>query len=123
MSLTISGAPANLTVGYTPTPSDHGDGTFDIPIAALVADINGNPVVDGTQVYFGVDRDAGVILSPIATQQGRATTRFTYPESAAGDTVQIQCQSGGIRAVGNSLRHPRGRRGLDGGRRARDGHA
>ncbi|MCK5733401.1 MAG: Ig-like domain-containing protein [Candidatus Latescibacteria bacterium] len=97
MSLTISGAPANLTVGYTPTPSDHGDGTFDIPIAALVADINGNPVVDGTQVYFGVDRDAGVILSPIATQQGRATTRFTYPESAAGDTVQIQCQSGGIR--------------------------
>ena len=94
--LTVAGAPAELTLGYTPPPVSNGDGTFSLKVAALVSDVNGNPAPDGTLVYFGADGAVGVIESPVATSEGKATTLFTYPVSEAGKRVEIRAQSGGI---------------------------
>jgi len=94
--LTVAGAPAELTLGYTPPPVSNGDGTFSLKVAALVSDVNGNPAPDGTLVYFGADGAVGVIESPVATSGGKATTLFTYPVSEAGKRVEIRAQSGGI---------------------------
>ncbi|HID12027.1 MAG TPA: hypothetical protein EYP17_12130, partial [Candidatus Latescibacteria bacterium] len=70
--LTVAGAPAQLTLGYTPPPVSNGDGTFSLKVAALVSDVNGNPAPDGTSVYFGADGAVGVIKSPVATSGGKA---------------------------------------------------
>lgn len=95
-SLTVAGAPATLTVGFSPPPVAVGDGTFELALAALVSDINGNPVADGTRVDFGVDRNVGVVDSPIGTVGGKARTKFTYPVSKAGGRISIHAQAGAI---------------------------
>jgi hypothetical protein len=55
VSLTISGPPAFVSVGAN---IDKGinpeDGTYSLPIAAVVSDINGNLVADGTKVNFSL---------------------------------------------------------------------
>jgi len=48
LALTIAGAPQRVTVGYTAPPEDNEDGTYSLAVAAIVSDINGNSVVDGT---------------------------------------------------------------------------
>ncbi|RMF96218.1 MAG: hypothetical protein D6734_04055 [Candidatus Schekmanbacteria bacterium] len=55
--LTISGEPYHVALVFNDylTPLIlNGDGTLSCPIAALVTDIHGNPVADGTLVSFGV---------------------------------------------------------------------
>jgi hypothetical protein len=55
VKLTIAGPPryitirANILKGKNPN-----DGTFGLPCAAIVTDINGNPVADGTDVTFSL---------------------------------------------------------------------
>ena len=55
--LTISGSPYHVAIvfnDYGTTIFANGDGTLTCPISALVTDIHGNPVADGTVVSFGV---------------------------------------------------------------------
>lgn len=55
--LTISGAPFHVALVFNDylTPLNlNGDGTLSCPMAALVTDIHGNPVANGTLVSFGV---------------------------------------------------------------------
>ncbi len=96
VKLTIAGAPFTLEVGFIPPPRNNGDGTFDLPVSAVVADINGNPVADGTLVHFGIDEPLGVIQSPAITVNGKAQTTFTYPRTMAGRDATIRTQTGSI---------------------------
>jgi hypothetical protein len=53
--LTIAGPPYRVSIGVNILEGhDYKDGTFGLPLAAIVTDINGNPVADGTQVTFSL---------------------------------------------------------------------
>jgi hypothetical protein len=53
--LTIAGPPYKVSIGVNLLKGqDFGDGTFGLPIAAIVTDVNGNPVADGTPVTFSL---------------------------------------------------------------------
>ncbi len=53
VSLTISGPPHNISVGVNILKGlNPNDGTFGLPTAAVVTDVNGNLVADGTPVNF-----------------------------------------------------------------------
>jgi len=53
IKFTIAGPPHNITIRTNIlTGIDYKDGTFGLPAAAIVTDVNGNPVADGTEVTF-----------------------------------------------------------------------
>ncbi|HEX2956367.1 MAG TPA: Ig-like domain-containing protein [Chitinispirillaceae bacterium] len=55
IKFTIAGPPANITIRANVLKGENpNDGTFALPCAAIVTDINGNPVVDGTDVTFSL---------------------------------------------------------------------
>jgi hypothetical protein len=55
VKFTIAGPPAYITVRANILKGENpNDGTFALPCAAIVTDINGNPVVDGTNVTFSL---------------------------------------------------------------------
>jgi adhesin/invasin len=52
---TIAGPPVYITIRANVLKGENpNDGTFALPCAAIVTDINGNPVVDGTNVTFSL---------------------------------------------------------------------
>jgi hypothetical protein len=96
---------------------DNGNGTFTTVVAATVTDINGNPVPDGTQVFFSITAptNGAIISSPSATnadppcdvanfqsdtgvtvlnQPGVAHACVTYPSGQAGTGRTINAVSG-----------------------------
>jgi len=53
--VTIAGPPVNVALGVNLLKGyDYKDGTFGLPCAAIITDINGNPIADGTQVTFSL---------------------------------------------------------------------
>lgn len=65
--ITIAGPPRYITIRTNITKGvDHGDGTFGLPCAAIVTDVNGNPVADGTEVTFSLRATAFVMHVPRA---------------------------------------------------------
>ncbi len=55
VKFTIAGPPRHITVGYNIEKGKNpNDGTFILPCAAIVTDVNGNPVADGTEVTFSL---------------------------------------------------------------------
>jgi len=55
LGLTVSGPPARISLGHNIHKGlNPNDGTFELPIAAIVRDVNGNLVSDGTQVNFSL---------------------------------------------------------------------
>jgi hypothetical protein len=53
--VTIAGPPVAISIGANITNGvNYGDGTFGLPCAAIVTDVNGNPVADGSQVTFSL---------------------------------------------------------------------
>ncbi|MBN1307046.1 MAG: Ig-like domain-containing protein [Chitinispirillaceae bacterium] len=55
VKFTIAGPPRYITVGYNIEKGENPkDGTFLLPCAAIVTDVNGNPVADGTEVTFSL---------------------------------------------------------------------
>ncbi len=94
--LTIAGAPKSITVGFSTPPTDNGDGTYSLPVVAIVSDINGNPVIDGTLVFFTQSPVIGNIKSPIETADGKATTQLVYPANKASSFIEIIGTSKGI---------------------------
>ena len=61
VKFTIAGPPKYITVATNVLKGENpNDGTFALPCAAIVTDINGNPVVDGTKVTFSL-KISGVV--------------------------------------------------------------
>jgi hypothetical protein len=53
IKFTIAGPPHDITIRTNINSGiDYKDGTFGLPCASLVTDVNGNPVADGTEVTF-----------------------------------------------------------------------
>jgi hypothetical protein len=115
------GVPSNLTLALLTNGSgDNGNGTLTTVIAATVTDSMGNPVPDGTNVFFGLTgpTQGAVINSPSATnsdppcdvssfesnsqgtgitvfkQPGVAHTCVTYPVGSSGAGITIQAVAG-----------------------------
>ena len=93
---TIAGEPKSIKTSPSPPPTDNQDGTFSLAIGSIISDINGNPVNDGTLIHFSTNPPIGVIISPIATTEGLATTNLVYPNDAAGSAVTIVATSGEV---------------------------
>jgi len=69
VKFTISGPPCNINIGTNIEKGiNPNDGTFILPCAAIVTDVNGNPVADGTDVTFSL------LISGYVTQ--RVVARF-----------------------------------------------
>ena len=112
------GVPTNLNLALITNGSgDNGNATLTTVIAATVTDSIGNPVPDGTNVFFGISgATAGAVInSPSATntdppcnvdsfvsdtgvsvvnQPGVAHTCVTYPTGSAGAQITIQASAG-----------------------------
>ena len=94
---TVAGAPDSVAVGYdTDSFKDNENGTYTLSVAAIVSDANGNPVIDGTWVYFSTTPNIGVVESPVQTDAGIASSHLNYPASSVGDSVTLIAESGGI---------------------------
>ena len=52
--LTISGKPSFISITYSEAPTINEDDSLSVPVTALVSDIHGNPVADGTPVSLGL---------------------------------------------------------------------
>ena len=98
-NLTIAGAPETILPGYATEWDleniDNGDGTFTLPISALVVDANSNGVVDGTTVYFKVFPPEGAAMSPVKTVNSVAASTITYPSASAGKEITLTASAGG----------------------------
>jgi hypothetical protein len=67
VKFTIAGPPHVITIRENLiTGTDYKDGTFGLPVASLVTDVNGNPVADGTEVTFSCKITGWVIHRPVA---------------------------------------------------------
>ncbi len=78
---TIVGPPAYITIRSNVLKGENpNDGTFALPCAAIVTDINGNPVVDGTEVTFSLKISAFLIPRLHATwMENLSGDRNCYP--------------------------------------------
>jgi len=95
-SLTITGNPESVTVGFdTGNFKTNDDGTFGLLVSAIVSDVNRNKVVDGTIVNFSISGNVGVIDPEVGTVDGVASTTLIYSASDAGKTIQVTASSGG----------------------------
>jgi hypothetical protein len=55
VKFTIAGPPKYINIGYNILKGKNkNDGTFELPCAAIVTDVNGNPVANGTEVTFSL---------------------------------------------------------------------
>jgi hypothetical protein len=64
VGLTVSGPPAKVSVGANILKGENpNDGTFALPVAAVVTDVNGNLVADGVPVNFSTTPVAAIIYS------------------------------------------------------------
>lgn len=112
------GVPSNLTLALLANGSgDNGNGTLTTVVSATVTDTNGNPVSDGTNVFFSINgvTQGAVVNSPSGTnsnppcdvtnfeadtgvtvlnQSGVAHTCVTYPTGSAGSQITLQAIAG-----------------------------
>ncbi len=112
------GVPSNLTLALVTNGSgDNGNGTLTTVIAATVTDSIGNPVPDGTAVFFSIsgNTQGAVVNSPSGTngappcdvsnfqsdtgvtvldQAGVAHTCVTYPTASSGAQNTLDASSG-----------------------------
>ncbi|MDQ3000025.1 MAG: Ig-like domain-containing protein [Fibrobacterota bacterium] len=82
VGLTVSGPPHRISIGVNIHKGENpDDGTFALPTAAVVTDVNGNLVADGTPVNFST--------TPIAAMYFGTTYTATneWPYYVLGDTL------------------------------------
>jgi Bacterial Ig-like domain (group 1) len=82
IGLTVSGPPHRISVGVNILKGENpNDGTFSLPTAAVVTDVNGNLVADGTPVNFST--------TPIAAYYAGESWKPTndWPYYTLGDTI------------------------------------
>jgi hypothetical protein len=76
---TIAGPPYRVSIGVNLLKGhDFGDGTFGLPCAAIVTDINGNPVADGTPVTFSL-QVSGYVYWRIIVPQWNDNAQGCFP--------------------------------------------
>ncbi len=99
------GQPSSITLvesGKVVAQDDNG--TRSEGVYALVKDINGNPVADGTVVYFTLsDSCGGVIQSRAYTVNGVATANLTYPAQCIWKTYRVYAETNGGEITGSLL--------------------
>lgn len=104
----IPGMPNSIELGYFPNSVGvRGSGRNEtLLITATVRDVNNNPVIDGTDVYFNINNSpgGGDYLSsngPIPTINGRATV--SYNSGTISGSVRIRSMCQGITAVSTEI--------------------
>ncbi|MBU0507333.1 Ig-like domain-containing protein [bacterium] len=104
----IPGVPNSIALAYFPNSVGvRGSGRNEtLLITATVRDVNNNPVIDGTGVYFNINNSpgGGDFLSsngPIPTINGRATV--SYNSGTRSGSVRIRSQCLGITAVSTEI--------------------
>jgi hypothetical protein len=66
LKFTIAGPPHAITIRQNIIEGvDYKDGTFGLPCAAIVTDVNGNPVADGSEVTFSLKITGWVTWRPV----------------------------------------------------------
>ncbi len=103
------GAPnsINITLGGINTAEDMGSGIWQLQVAAIIADISGNPVEYGTSVLFSLpENPEWASIGAVAytgnenangdTYPGIAFTFLEYDGSHTNDTLLIQVEVAGI---------------------------
>lgn len=92
------------------TGEDMGAGTWKVQIAALINDTYGNPVGDGTAVFFQIEDDDEITYASLETQYcyvgnenaagdtlaGTAFTFLNYDGTHTNDSFDISVQVGGV---------------------------
>jgi hypothetical protein len=82
VGLTVSGPPHRVSVGVNILKGENpNDGTFALPTAAVVTDVNGNLVADGTPVNFSTTPIAALYFGETYT------TTMDWPYYVLGDTT------------------------------------
>ncbi len=111
VNLTIVNVPYNIALGVCSDVEDcvvnNGDGTFSMPVTAVITDVNGIVMPAGIPVYFSNDDPtvAGIV-SPAATDdQGVASTIILYPGSQEGEEYNITATCRGV-SVTQKVRNP-----------------
>jgi PKD repeat protein len=100
--LTIVGKPAHIALGictvFDRCVINNEDGTFSLPVAAVVSDVNGISVPGGYLVYFSTNTpEVGALISPVATDDtGRASTILIFPQTALGTLLTITAETTGV---------------------------
>ena len=101
-SLTFSGSgplsPTNVDLNINPTAIEGGGGTWNLEVAALLTDVNGNPVGNGIPVQFSIE-PVGVAMisngvtgnpSPLGpSSDGYAYSTLAYGSRHTNETVTI----------------------------------
>ena len=92
--ITVIGAePERILLGMG-DGDDQENGTFQASVSAIVEDVFGNPVGEGTMVYFSLITPSdtlAVIGSSMPTDEnGVSTVLITYPDDYIGETVRIR---------------------------------
>ena len=107
-----AGAPETVefTMPGHNTGEDMGAGTWKVQIAALINDTYGNPVGDGTAVFFQIEDDNEITYASLETQYcyvgnenaagdtlaGTAFTFLNYDGTHTNDSFDISVQVGGV---------------------------
>jgi hypothetical protein len=87
---TIAGPPAHITIRRDIGEiSDNADGTYSMQCAALVTDVNGNPVADGTEVTFSLKITGYQIWYIYAGEPYKTTDIFPLEYEHRYDTLGI----------------------------------
>jgi len=104
----IPGMPNSIELGYFPNSVGvRGSGRNEtLLITATVRDVNNNPVIDGTDVYFNINNSpgGGDYLSsngPIPTINGRATVSYNSGTISGSVRIRSTCQE--ITAVSTEI--------------------
>jgi len=120
-----AGPPARVSLAVNSAFVDNNDGTLLTTVAALVKDVHGNTVEDGTPVFFEVLNRSDVSIVgaattnqlpacdgtpfpqqtgvPVTAQPGTAITCMVYPAAQAGTVVRLRAESGGVTNEGNNV--------------------
>ena len=87
VQFTIAGPPYKVSIGYNILDGhDFKDGTFGLPCAAIVTDINGNPVADGTEVTFSI-KPSGFVYKYLTGRKEESVSLGAFACNAVLDSA------------------------------------
>ncbi len=97
---TIAGPPHAITIRREiGTVEDGQDGTYLLPCAAIVTDVNGNPVADGTEVTFSLQITGYYIYrwSAQLIKTGTSPERYSYNTSITSEILPFEDLNNNLR--------------------------
>jgi|GEM_PF-4118512 len=94
--ITIIGAEPNQILLGIGQRNDLNNGVYQADVSAMVEDIYGNPVGEGTVVYFSLippsDTSATIGASASTNSDGVATVQVSYPSDHFGNTIRVRAE-------------------------------